>query len=1247
MKKFLLGTYDFFHVRKGLFYTITIGITLLLAALASRIRIEEDISRMLPNGEQMKQVNNIFRHSHFYDRIIIKIKGSDTTQPEQLMALADTLESRLQGKYSHYIADFKVRVSDETAFDIYNTVHNNLPVYLDADDYTRIDSLIAPQKLSETLQSDYNTLTSASGIVLKRMIADDPVGISTIALRKLQSLQIDDNFELYDGYVFSKDHHGLYMFITPTHGSGETKENAALLDGLEEVIGSLKAQEAGAEIFYYGGISVAVGNARQLKKDTILTLSITVVAIVLFIGFFFRRKRVPFIMMLPVVFGGLFSIAMIAVTKGSISSIALGAGSIVLGIAINYSLHFFSHYKHCGSIKETLSDLLAPMTIGSFTTVGSFFSLTLLQSQILNDFGLFAGWSLVGATIFTLFFLPHFTPLQQEHHADLTHESWLDKILSYKLKYKGAVFILILLLTGFFFHYAQRVTFQSDMNQFNFMDAKTKRAEKEIDWMQNDTSKTVFIASTGSNSETMFQHNEELLKQLDEAKQKGWVKKYSSISKFMPSEKLQREKIERWNTYWTADKKQRLLALLQTEGKKVGFSATAFHRFEDLLNKDYTVATQDDFEAIRSSFGSEYLITGGGMNTVINAVTVDKANRKSLYTMLGTSKFTVILDKQVITNNLIDVIYNDFNSVLLYTSLLVFFALLLSYGRLELTIITFLPMLITWIWILGLMALLGLQFNIINIIISTFIFGLGDDFSIFITDGLMRKFRDGKEVLTSHKVSILLSATSITIGLGALIFAQHPALRSIALISIIGIFCVLFIGQTVQPFLYNFFIQSRKENGFAPWTIPTLFLFWVAFGYYVTVSLMATVVGYILIYLVPYPNIKKRKLFFHYLVCNALKLLTYMMVNVRKQHVGKEHVDFSKPAIIIANHASFLDILVTVMQHPKLILLTNKWVYYSPVFGKVVQLADYYPVMEGVDPGIQKFVDIVADGYSIVIFPEGTRSADGKLNRFHKGAFYLAEQLNIDIIPMLLHGTGDTIRKGDFMVMNAFMTMKFLPRIRPSDKTFGEGYAERTKLISRYFKAEFKKLRQQRETPRYFRQRFILNYLYKGPELEWKAKRIVRKEKYFSTLHAMIPETGTVTELGCGYGFTTYMMHFLGDEREITAVDIREEKIDVAENCYSKNNRLRFVCADVTQMSFEKQNVYIINKLLNSLSENQQKELVQHLLVALAPSGVLIVISEKKKLTATSTHEINKLVEQAGKRLSVSETEGMVIWKIQ
>ncbi len=1212
MKTFLLSTYDFFRARKALFYSVTVLLFVVCGLLASRIKLEEDVSRLLPNGEQTRQITDIFKSSNFADKVIVKVIAHKPIEPEALMAYADSFSAMVMAQHAAQIAQIKLTVSDETTLDIYNTVHANLPIYLDEEDYKAIDTLIEPEHVAQTVLEDYAVLTSAQGMMMKKLIADDPVGISKLALRKLQQLQVDENYSLYDGYIMGKDKQSLYLFVTLKNASGETGKNQKLFDDFDSYITALNPGKQNVEILYYGNSVVAAGNAKQLKKDSALTLTITIVAILLFIWLFFRKKRVPVIMMLPVAFGGLFSLAIIATLKGSISSIALGAGSIVLGIAINYSLHFFSHYRHVGSVKQTIVDLLSPMTIGSITTVGSFFSLTLLQSQILNDFGLFAGLSLTGATIFALVFLPHFMP--EAIAADVHAESKLERLLNFRIRYQGVIFLVIVGLTFFFLHYAKQVGFERDLNRMNFLDTKTQYAQKEIDITQDDTSKMVFIASTGATEEEMLRNNEALVKQLKTAMDNGWIQKYSSFSNFIPSQALQQQKIDRWNQYWTADKKEKLLAVLKREGAKDGFSASAFSSFETLLNESYTPATPDDFAAIKDAFGSEYLIASKDKFTVINPVRVDKSQRQRLYAELSKSPSTVILDKQIIINKFVEIIYNDFNSILLYSSLLVFVALLISYGRLELTIITFLPMVITWIWILGIMGLMGLQFNLINIIISTFIFGLGDDFSIFITDGLTEKYKRGKETLASHKVSIFLSAVTVLIGLGALIFAKHPALRSIAFISVIGIFCVVIIGQTVQPFLYNFFVQSRKDRGLPPWTIPTLILTFIAFTYYVTVSLTVALVGYILLYLVPYPGKKKRKLFFHYLVRNALWVLTYMMVNVRKRHVGRENMDFSKPALIIANHASFLDILVTVMQHPKLILLTNKWVYYSPVFGKVVQLADYYPVMEGVDPAIEKFVDIVKDGYSIVVFPEGTRSPDGRLKRFHKGAFYLAEQLNLDIVPMLLHGTGDTIKKGDFMVMNAFMTMQFLPRIKPEDKTFGEGYAVRTKKIAAYFKSEYEKLREENETARYYRQRLRMNYMYKGLELEWLALKESRNEAYYNTLNNILPRQGIVTELGCGYGFASYMLHFTGWNRTIIGVDSDEERIDVANNCYSKNEQLSFVCADPLTYDITGSDAIVINNINMQLPVARAAELVKHCFAKLSGNGVLVYTGDKSAL---------------------------------
>jgi len=77
---------------------------------------------------------------------------------------------------------------------------------------------------------------------------------------------------------------------------------------------------------------------------------------------------------------------------------------------------------------------------------------------------------------------------------------------------------------------------------------------------------------------------------------------------------------------------------------------------------------------------------------------------------------------------------------------------LFIYGRIELALFTFIPMVISWIWILGIAAIFDIKFNFVNIIIATFIFGLGDDFSIFVTDGLLHKYKYKKDTFKTNPV---------------------------------------------------------------------------------------------------------------------------------------------------------------------------------------------------------------------------------------------------------------------------------------------------------------------------------------------------------------------------------------------------------------------------------------------------------------------------------------------------------------
>lgn len=1227
MEKILVRIYNYFARHRSVFFVTFGACFLLLGYFALQVKFEEDISKILPKDKKTEKLNEIFQNSKFIEKLVITISLRDTTaqEPDSLVSYADDLGARIQNDLTPYISKVNFRVDDGLVMNLFTTISDRLPIYLNQKDYTTIDTLITPDKVKQTLTQDIRTLTSPAGIALKNIISNDPVGISYIGLKKLQQLQYDENFELYDSYIITKDHKNLLLFITPAYPPNNTGKNALLFEGLDKIIDSLDATNKNIGTTYFGAAAVSVGNALQLRRDTIFTQGITLVFLIVFLGFYFKKKRAPVVILIPVLFGALFSLAAIYFIKGSISVIALGVGSVVLGIAVNYSLHVFNHYRHTRSIEQVIKDLAMPLTVGSFTTIGGFFCLEFVESEMLKDLGLFAAFSLIGASLCSLIFLPHFlaTKQEQEDHQEIEF-SWIDKVSRYNPEYNKFIVTGIFLLTIFFYYTAQNVSFQSDMMKMNYMSDKLKASQAKLDKINQYSLQSIYLVTEGKTLDDALVNNEKVVSKIDSLKDQQIITKYSGVSSLIISDSLQKERIDRWKAYWTPEKKQQLLAILQKEGVPLGFKPTAFDKFKALLNKDFTVLDSASMAEIRKSFLDDFITEQPGKATVVTLIKVTPQNKQTVYNTFDNDPNITVVDKQYLTNRFVQIINSDFTSIAIMSSLLVFVVLLMTYGRIELTLVSFIPMFISWIWILGLMGLFGIEFNIVNIIISALIFGLGDDYSLFIMDGLLQEYRTGKKNLSSYKSSIFLSAITTVAGLGVLIFAKHPALKSIAWISIIGILCVVLMAQILIPFLFNILIKNRVEKKRFPWTFSGFVISAFAFCYFVIGCILLTIIGLIFAKLNPFKK-EKSKLVYHSILSKFCKSLMYIMANVKKKIINPGHEDFRKPAIIISNHQSFLDILAVVMLEPKLILFTNKWVWNSPFFGGVVRMADYYPVEQGAQPGIELLREKINQGYSILVFPEGTRSVDGTMKRFHKGAFYLAQELDVDILPIVIHGTGYTMTKGDFLLKDGTITLKYLPRIKPENTQFGTGYSERTKQIGKYFKDEFRKLSEEIEQPRYYREQLKYNYLYKGPILEWYMKVKVSMEKYYLPIHELLPKQGKILDIGCGYGFMSYMLHFTSPQRDIIGIDYDEDKIETANHCFSKNERINFVHTDVLDYAFEQYDAIILSDILHYLQPDQQKLVIEKCFRHLNYGGVILIRDGNKDLK--ERHKGTKLTE--------------------
>ena len=883
------------------------------------------------------------------------------------------------------------------------------------------------------------------------------------------------------------------------------------------------------------------------------------------------------------------------------SAIALGVGSVLLGITVDYSLHIVTHFRHTNSIRTVLKDVSDPILMSCITTGSAFLCLMLVSSEALHDLGLFAALSVVSAALFSLIVLPH---LLVKQNVQPDRSNIVDGIASLQLHRSKPMIVFVLLVSITCLFSFDKVDFETDMMKMNYMSDELQQSEKNLNKVSSASAKSIFLVSSGDNLEEALQNNERIIHRVGELKDRKLIRAYTSVGALMISQKLQKERIERWNSYWTIARTDSLKERLIASSHAFHFKTSAFSTFYELLAKERVPLMPIDFGTVREHLLNDYLTESEEQSTIVTLIKASRENKDEIIETLSVFEESVIFDREYLTLELIKILKKDFNLLVSISLLLVFIILVISYGRIELGIITFLPIVISWLWTLGIMGAFGIKFNIFNIIISTFIFGLGIDYSIFIMRGLLQKYKYGRENLNSYKTSIFLSVCTTITGLGVLIFAQHPALRSIAWLSIIGILSVVIIAYTLEPLLFNWLVYKRGRKRTALITLYGFIYAQACYAYFFVVSMVVLIFGLTGLRLMP-TNWRKRVL--HWLLALVSRATIYVMTIAKKVIINPNREDFSKPAIIIANHQSLIDIPLMMMFSPKTILLTHDWVWNNVLIGALVRQVDFYPVSWGPDKLVEKLKKKVDEGYSIVIFPEGTRAEDLKIKRFHKGAFHLAEKLSLDVLPMVIHGTGHCVTKHEYFGNKCTITVKFLDRIRLSDTEFGTTPRERAKLIGKHFRKEFDIVKESYQFPEYHRDKLLRNYVYKGPVLEWYTKIKTKLEDNYKMFHELIPKQAKIVDVGCGYGYLSYMLSFLSEEREILGIDYDKDKIDVANNCMSKSQNVNFVTGDVTNYEFDKSDVFVLNDVLHYLKKEEQDLLVTKCISNLNIGGKLII----------------------------------------
>ncbi len=816
MERFFISLYRFFEKKKALLFILMIGSALLFLHQGLQVVYEENIAKLLPQTDAATESGLAFENLRVKDKIFIQLTGKDgKVDAETLAAYSDDFVESLTDRdtATNYIAHILYKFDDDLIMNGLDYVLTHVPSFIATDCYLRFDSLLTPQCLRSQMAANDSLIQADEEGNLTMMVEQDPAALRKAMLSQGKELANGmGGFTLIDKHLFSPDSTVALAFLSPNFSSFDSQSGTHLIELLEAEIDEFETAHPEVEILFHGSPVQSVFNSRQIKADLALTIGISLLIICIVIGICFRNKSTLFMLLSPVLYGTFFALACIYWLKGGMSLMAVGIGAIVLGVAMSYCLHVLTHSKYVSNPIQILRDQATPVCLGCLTTIGAFLGLLFTESDLLKDFGLFASFSMVGTTLFSLIFLPHLFRYSKSKRSEKAFRL-LDKINSYPVDRNKILRYAIIAVCAVTCVTASKVTFDSNLRNIGYNEDKVVRSGLLYAEKNNRGNASMYYAVNAETLDEALIYNRRLTEVFDSLQTAGIIAQYSkATSLFIPLEE-QEERIATWQEYWNEERIAQTRNDISLAAEHQGLDPQIFEPFFLMVESDYEAESLYEADILPESLLSNFIEKTEGGYMVFTSVLMPEQYKQQVSDAVAAQPHAVVIDPFYYTNDMVKILNDDFNTILNISSVFVFIILLLSFRSLPCAVLAFIPMGLSWFVVQGVMGICGLQFNLINIIIATFIFGVGVDYSIFVMTGLIAQAKGTDDkLLTYHKTAIFFSAFILIIVVGSLLFATHPALHSVGVSTLIGMSATILITYALQPALFRFMLRFKFFN---------------------------------------------------------------------------------------------------------------------------------------------------------------------------------------------------------------------------------------------------------------------------------------------------------------------------------------------------------------------------------------------------------------------------------------------------
>lgn len=752
-----------------------------------RLKIDTDVIRSLPAHEQeITDALEIFRSHPLYDQVAVDI-GLDRPDPDTLVACSRFVQARMAD--SRLFSEIGMEDIGALLPQLTGDIVRTLPQLFTAEE---LEHQVAPRLgepfIHQRLQGFLQSMGGLAGIGQAAFFSADPLGLKDLILARLSQLAPSDQSSFYKGNVLSQDGRHLLLVARPRIAGTDTAFARQLADFFTATARELQAAPASSgyqvTLTPVGAFRAALDNEEIIRHDVRWALLFSTAGIALLLLIAFPRPWLGLLSLVPALAGTAMALFAYSLFHSTISIMVLGFGGALIAITVDHGIAYLLFLDRPEATQSKQAAHVVRRVGGGMallTTMVAFLLLSLSDFPVFTELGQFTALGFLFTFLFIHLVFPRILPgLPAASNRRLPLHRLLGAINAADKIGLAVAVILLLLLVGF-----ARPIFKVNLSDMNTVSEQTQDADRLFTQTWGAFDNKVYLISTAATPTDLQQINDRLLAQLEQAISAGQVQQAFAPSMLFPGPDRSRENCQAWNRFWSAERRAHLEATLQHQGADLGLTADAFAPFIALLAHPCDTAGP--------AFSPRYYklmgVTATQQGQLVQFIPLTPGPAYEASAMPNVFQHqSKIFDARAFSQKLGHLLFRTFAVMFALLALAVALLLFFQFLSWRLTGLTLLPPLFAFICTLGSLHLIGHPLDIPGLMLSIIILGMGVDYSIYMVRGCQWYGSIDHPDHMLVRSTVFLAGSSTLIGFGVLCGAEHSLLRSVGIVSLLGIF---------------------------------------------------------------------------------------------------------------------------------------------------------------------------------------------------------------------------------------------------------------------------------------------------------------------------------------------------------------------------------------------------------------------------------------------------------------------------